>query len=342
MGPQAHELLAEPSYFLHGLDSASDRALFIPTTSELLREAAFIDGRTAIATGAPIEARLSELIGAEARRASGPDRYIFHMGFCGSTLLARLLDWPGASLALKEPNCLVDLANEKTASARSGKADDDFGRRLAFARAMLRRRWRDDEAIVVKPSSWINNLLDEFCAVPGELLPVFVTIDRNLFVRAVFRGGTDRIAHVAQLAWHLAPFVPGGDQLVGAAIDTAGDSLAKAANLAVLAHHLEMSLVERALDAGGWGRDRVIDFDDIARAPLEAAGRANALLKLGLSSDDLERSLETHGRIHSKAPTFAFHADQRAREDATVEANYGSVMRAAIEWADTNFRDERL
>jgi len=340
--PGAEDLWADPSFFLHSLDVQADRAIFFPTTRGLLSEAAFVDGRSQIATGAPVPARLSELLTRDQGVAPSPDRFIFHLSFCGSTLLARLLDRAGVSLVLKEPNCLVDLATWKTLMIRAGKLDRRFGGALQFSRSILRRRWSEDETITIKPSSWVNNLLDELTADPGRILPLFVTMERSAFVRAVFRGGTDRLAFIAQLAWHLASDVPDGDRLLQEAVDAAGDPLGRAANLAVLVHHLQLSLFDKALKRGAWHSDHVIDFDEVTTAPYDAAVRASHVLRLGLSPQQIEFAVERCARNHSKAPDIGFTLARRRSEDEAVDAHHQATMTAAVAWGDQVLGPQRL
>src|SRR5688572_14096586 len=229
-GSQPGRLMAEPANFLHGIDLQADHAVFFETSRRLLSEAAFVDGRSDIAVGPPEFARLSELMRTSTREPA-PERFIFHLSFCGSTLLSRLIDAPGQSLVLKEPNCLVDLATWKSLKRRAGGTTERLGPALGLARHALRRPFELGEAVTVKPSSWANILIDDLVADAAGILPLFVTIDRASFLRAVFRGGTDRLTFTAQLAWHMASGMTGADELLAAAAATGSDPLAKAANL---------------------------------------------------------------------------------------------------------------
>src|SRR3982750_4542023 len=151
------EVGRDPRYLLHRVDPVRRQLLFRPTTAEAVRDAAFIDGRTSIWTGPPMVFPFDE--GEQLRIVPSAGRAIFHMSFCGSTLLARLLDRPGKVLALKEPNCLVDLADWKTALKQQNQGSADFESTVGLAAAMLARRWADGEQILLKPSSWANNLI---------------------------------------------------------------------------------------------------------------------------------------------------------------------------------------
>lgn len=324
--------MAEPVNFLHAIDLEADHAVFFETNRRLLSEAAFVDGRSDIAVGPPEFARLSELMRTSSREPA-PERFIFHLSFCGSTLLSRLIDAPGQSLVLKEPNCLVDLATWKSLKRRSGGTTERLGPALQLARHALRRPFQLGEAVTVKPSSWANNLIDELTADATGILPLFVTIDRPGFLRAVFRGGTARLTYTAKLAWHMASGLTGGEELLAGAAAAGSDPLAKAANLALLAHHLQLAAFARGLSRGGWGADHIIDFRTITESPLDAAMKACRSLLLALEAEDLERNVERHSGRHSKQPLIGYSAARRNTDDEAVLAHHGKAIASALSWA---------
>jgi hypothetical protein len=315
------QILGNPELLPHIVDPVARAVEFRPTTARQLREAPFIDGRTDIWTGPPVSLPFSA-IDAAVNQPSGAGRYVFHMSFCGSTLLARLLDRPGKVLALKEPNCLVDLADWKAMGA-----GQDFESVLRFSRAMLQRPWAEGEAVLIKPSSWANNLLDELAA---DAAAVFVTIPRHLFVRAVLRGGTPRLAFTARLAAHLAPSV-GGAGALKAAIDSTEEPLGKVARLALVAHQLQLEAFARVTD-----RNRLIAFEEIEAAPSEAASKAAQLLGLDLGAGELDVNVRRWTRSNAKADA-PFSADARRAEDDEVERLYAALISGALAWADDAF-----
>jgi hypothetical protein len=294
---------------------------FRPTSAEAVRASAFIDGRTDIWAGSQLPLPFDAAVDLP---AATPAPAIFHMSFCGSTLLARLLDAPGKVLALKEPNCLVDLADWKT-----GGGGVEFEAILRFTLAMLGRSWAESEQILLKPSSWGNNLIDDF---PAAMRAVFVTLGRDRFLEAVLRGGTDRVAFAARLAAHLSPFVDGGPERVQAAIDSTPDPIGKAARLALVAHDLELRLFERALGGNRLARAEIVDFSEIEREPFEAATRADQALELGLDSRDIQHNIDRWAGSNAKADA-EFSAEQRQSENSAVRVAYGSLMDSSLAWA---------
>jgi hypothetical protein len=314
---------------LHRIDPARGRVEFVPTSRERLRDAAFIDGRSDFSIGPAIAADLAEV--ASAPLGDGPSRYIFHISFCGSTLLARLLDQPGRSLTLREPNCLVDLADWKV--ALKGSHDASFDAMVSRAAQSLNRRWEGGEAVTVKPSSWVNPILPDLTGLSSPLLPLFMIMGREEFLLAVLRGGTERLSFTARLAAHVAAVLPDGAGLVGQAIEADSDPIGKALHLSALGHQLQVRLFADLMDQHGWQSDRIIRLSEVQERPFETATRAAALLDLDLTTVQLQAACQKWATEHAKGSS-AFSADKRREEDADVVRHHRERIASACTWAE--------
>lgn len=332
-------VLSDPHYFPHAVDPDRDTVTFLPTNVGSLRRPSFIDGRTDFATGPAASLSLDAILAeTEAARVAGPDRMIFHVSFCGSTLLARMLEVPGAAFVLKEPNLLVDLAGWKKAAGPGG--DPRLAATLAWARSALRRPWRADEHILVKPSNWANNLVGDLTADPASIRPLFVTMERRAFLQAVLRGGRDRLAFTAQVAAHLAG--PGeGEALLREAIDATDDPIGRAVHVAALTLHLQTAMFADAMLKGGWGGGSVIDASMLFARPVEAALAANAILDLGMDPAKLAHSAAIKARENAKLPGHSFVPAMRDSENDDVQRHHGGRIDAALRWADRAFGPQR-
>src|SRR6476659_8924630 len=107
----------DPRLYLFALQG--EAAHFQPMTPETFRRSIFLDGRIVRAPGQGFSLPFSEVRGqAWPDPALRPINMIFHIAQCGSTLLARALDFPGRSLVLREPVALrrlgVDLGPDGT------------------------------------------------------------------------------------------------------------------------------------------------------------------------------------------------------------------------------------
>src|SRR5690606_36735735 len=88
-------ILGDPAWLLAGFDAARREWSFVETTRGVLTASAFIDGRTPLSPSgrhARIPLAVSNAWLAEAQSNSKVDRFVGHVGFCGSSLVARALD----------------------------------------------------------------------------------------------------------------------------------------------------------------------------------------------------------------------------------------------------------
>lgn len=314
------ELLADPKYMLHQIIPERNEALFVPADLALLRQLSFLDGRADFSSGPTVTVALDAML-TERLRQPGPDRYIFHVAFCGSTLLARLLDKQGSTLLLKEPNILVDLANWK----RSGR-DSRFAPALDLSLACLRRSWATGEAVVIKPSNWINNLLPDIVEHSAQLRSIFITMAPDAYVIAVLRGGRDRLAFAARTASHLAPSCPKGNIWLREAIAATADPIGRALNLALVALHLQEMLF-----SGHAGS--VINAEEIFANPVEAARHASDALSLDIDEATIAATVSERKATNAKAPDRSFSLTERRLEDIEIERYHGAAIKAALDWS---------
>lgn len=327
-------LLADPANFLHSMDINGDRAIFFRTNAQLLRDAAFVDGQIPIATTKTEDASLSDVIKANSP-VPATDRFLFMCSFCGSTYLSRMLNVPGRSLVLKEPRVLTDIAAWKIFSRREGRSIDPLVPSLRLARAALRRRFAPEEKVTVKLTSQANILLETLARDSHRIRPVFITISRLNFLRAIFRGGAERMHYATWIAWFMATDEPDGDALLKEAVRAGSDPLRKAANLAVLARHFQVRAFRRAAQIGGWTDKHVIDFDLITSAPHEAAAKAVAALNLDITEAQIERNLAEMSGQHAKQLERKFSIERQQSADRTSLAGHRQVFDDALSWAET-------
>jgi hypothetical protein len=336
---QASELLLDSRFLPHRIDVGGNRLIFVPTTPHLIERASFLDGRTAIACGPEVSCRIDEALEVAQTQAfeqaenAAPDRFVFHVAFCGSTRLARILDRPGKVLALREPNLLVELADWKAALDRRSAEDPRLAALVRLACVGLRARWRPEEAVIVKPSNWVNNLLPDLCHPGRDVRPLFITSGRRSFLLAVFRGGRERLAFAARAASHLASANRSHQALLAAAIGAASEPLAQAAHIAVFVHWLQHRQFHDAMAAGGRDGVQVVTFDSIEQAPHHAASAAAAALGLDLSPGDLAEGVARNAGRNAKLPGMDYSPEARLEADRQIERLHGARIEAALAWA---------
>ena len=236
---------------------------------------------------------------------------------------------------LREPDCLADLANQADqATVRRVLTLDDG---LATLRSNLRNRWQEGEAVVVKPSNWVNRLLPDFVAQRTPMRAVFLTMNRAAFVRAIVRGGPDRTQFISRAALHFSNADAAFPALVADALDWRADGPAQLLALAATAHEMQRRLMGKA--AAHWPNSVTMAFDDLAADPLATARRAATALDLGLDEAQLERDCRHWAGRHAKAPASAYSAAAEAGGQAAIEAEFGGLVDDLLECAATRFGD---
>ena len=310
------------------MDSVQGETIMVATDRLRLSSASFLDGRETFwreQVLCPLDLRPS---GAE--KAT---RFVFHVGFAGSTLLARLLDWPGHVAALKEPQCLADIAGQRELIA-AGKAIAPLEPLLDHALSELGKVGGNGISVVVKPTNWVNSLLPELCA-PGRIEhAVFVSMKRRLYLGATFRGGNERLAFCARLASQIAPVVRGGNALMQSAIAGTADPFGRMARIMALLHWLQETLFDEAIARNGWPDAVRIDFEDIVAHPECVVQHAQEHLGLPVLPPEPERAAILMKR-HTKDPSSPFRPAVHARADEFVEERYGAHFDEALEWLET-------
>lgn len=322
------QILADPRYFPVQVDFSRGCITFVETTRDRLAGAPFLDGRTDFAAGIRLEVPLAEASAAQWAPMREPSRLIFHVAFCGSTLLATLLDMPGRCFAEREPNVLVDLANAARAQPAALVRST-----LELMRALLGRSWRAGEKTVCKPSNWANNLIPLLTATPETICPLFLVTSQREYLYAVLRGGRERIAYAVRAADHLIKHDHACATLWQRALAGTTDPIESAARLSLVGLHVQLQLFEAAMRQGGWGADRLLTLSEIEDDPAEACIDASRALGLDLPHQALIAGVSHGIRRHAKDPQYAYVPELRRAENRQVESAYGRLIERVLDWA---------
>lgn len=320
------------SQFPVDVDVERGSFFFREVTRESLARTAFLDGRTSFWTG--------ESMARTARGISVPSdpramRLILHTGFCGSTLLASVLDQPGRALVLREPHVLAALA-EQTRDEPSAEP------LLWKACHLLSRRFSAHEAVVIKPTNWFNSLVPMIAAEPKSVHPVFLSSTSREYLTAAFRGGNERIGFLVRLAGHLAKRVPHGAALWQAAAAAELEPLERAARIVLLARSLQHGLFSRAQRQGNWTTDRWISFAELKDDLAGTAWKVSRMLELDLDRDALEQRCAELAKRNAKSVGAAYSAERRRAEDEDVWSLHRGRFEAAQRWASETLADDAL
>lgn len=170
------DLYTSPDHYLHSFDG--DKAVFVPMDRAAYHRSIFLDARISPAMGRAIAVPVAAV--ARGSRAPQPTSWIFHMAHVGSTLLARALDDPGASLVLREPLALRQLAFEPS------------NERLAIVTAMLSKRYRADAPTLVKANVPVNFMIPRLAAIEPAANALLLYLPLGDYLLAILRSDSHR------------------------------------------------------------------------------------------------------------------------------------------------------
>src|SRR5215468_6344370 len=295
------DLFGSPDHYLHSFDGQA--ALFVPMDRAAYHRSIFLDRRISPAAGKPMTLPVAALVGET--RPAAPTSWIFHMAHCGSTLLARALDDPEASLVLREP-----LALRQTALVPDAW-------RLALVLAMLGKRYRGDAPTLVKANVPVNFLLPQLAAADGGAQAILLYLPLRAYLLAILRSDTHRnwVRNVTgQLAAHLGDLSALSDAERAAALWLAQvDTFARA-----------VACMPNA---------RVLDAEAFFAEPAAVLKAAARHLRVPIGDAALEGTAA--GPLfatHSKNPSRAFDNATRVARNAKLERAIAAELDAAEAW----------
>lgn len=318
-------LIADPAWLPVSLDMEKRVITFARITRAGLVKEAFLDARMAGSTKGTAEAPIDALLPAPAPQRP-PPVFIFHTAFCCSTLMARALDAPGKSLALKEPEILMGLANAyRMAPNAAAKAEVDEIR--DFVLRMLARPHEGDEKILIKPTNTANNLLPILAGTAARAVLLYG--DLKGFLISVLKKGEACKAFVRKQYIIFALDKEG----VGAIPERQALGLTDLQIAALVWRH-QMEMFSRLLTALKVDNFRSLDFRVLLDRPADTLKAARAHLQLDLSDTEIEAA--AIGPVFQKNSKFDdqdYDAGARARDEAALLERHKAELDMIENWA---------
>jgi hypothetical protein len=252
--------------------------------------------------------------------------FIWHTAYCCSTLLSQLLDRPGRSLSLREPNILLDLAHAK----RLGQFARQGTQRLPdIVFRLLARPFEGRESVTVKPATSANFLVGDAASLTrGKSLLLYS--DLQSFLISIALDGEVRRA--AQRKTFYVILGDGNEQqrwnprLLAEMSDL---------QLAALVWHMQVAEFHRSC-APLAADDRLasLDCDVLLAAPQTALAKIDEFFGLGLGTAHIAEV--TSGpllRRHAKSPDKAFTTADRMRLHKDISPRLREDVDAIAAWS---------
>lgn len=300
------DLYASPDHYLHSFDG--DAAVFVPMDRAAYYRSIFLDARISPADEGALRVPVEALIGSIPAPAT--TAWIMHVAHCGSTLLARALDQSDASLVLREPQALRQLAF----------VQED--QRLALTVAMLSKRYRPDTPTIVKGNVPTNFLLGRIAGMAPDSPAIFLHLRLRDYLLAILRSDNHR-TWLRNVTTQMRGQLRGH---VGGVPDDASDAVRAAA--------LWLAQMRAYADAAGaMANARSLDAELFFAEPVEVLNAAAAHFAVPLSPSEIEaRVAGPLFATYSKNPSLAFGNAERIARRQVAERDLAPELAEAERW----------
>lgn len=175
----------DATWLAHRYDPGHDAIHLLPVSRTMHRAATFLIDHHLPAGLDPIVVRRHDAVAGAPVPA--PIHFLFHSGYCCSTLLARAVDLPGWGMGLKEPTILNDLVGWR----RRGDHGPDMAKVLDDVLTLLARPFAPGEAVVVKPSTAINALAPAMLTLRPEACALLLYAPLRTYLASIAKKGID-------------------------------------------------------------------------------------------------------------------------------------------------------
>lgn len=315
-------LLERPEFFPVDIDVKNEAFIFKETCVEDLAQMAFHDMRSFTGDAYRLSFRTVRAHFDHGSTLRPAPRYIFHTAFCGSTLLARALEFPARFFSYREPACLTRLAHLHSWRDVSPELRTEV---LHWTNQMLCRGVLASEATIVKAHNICSNLLPELfdhklLYPAGRALLLYSKPDD--FIVAVLK-------HADRRTWARKTFEAFGIQAVrGMPVNLDSKNDAQIAAL-LWAWHIEQC--RRAEAVTGVTLATLRDRCFYAQ-PAASLLRVSELLALDLTAEECEARARGDVFCHDSKGGERFSRAQRDREQAIERRAFDAEIGAAIDW----------
>lgn len=286
----------DPTWLPHYYDPFRDTLIFARLPRETQRALPFIDPRFVKHEIESQPVPISQLPADVTRREAGSLHYIFHTGFCCSTLLTRALDIPGVSMGLKEPGVLASFADYWSNSRRAAGALEA----LSITLDLLSRPLANGETQIVKPSTTANHIIPQLLHARQDAKAVLLFSSLDTFLRAIARRGVEGRMFARQLFRQFAPVNP-------LEVGFSGDDALLHSDLQIAAQAwlMQASFMEQLARRFGTNRVRVLNSESLLSRPTATLIQIGAFFGLGMTAENAQGIAE--------GPVFQEHAKELGR-----------------------------
>lgn len=253
--------------------------------------------------------------------------YIFHTAFCCSTLLAKALDNPGKTLALKEPEVIVDLAHIRRQS--SGDMDN-WGRLAELTFKLMDTSFAKGEKNIIKPTNLANNILEALLLSPIKR-PVFIIYsDLKSFLISLLKKKEEGRVFGRKLFNILSLDFPELRTEIGERMLFTMTDL----QIGALAWHMQMNYLLKMMALPRGQNIKTLHCDDFLNNISHNLLNVSQYLECPLSPEEVSQRINSDiFKKNSKFGNQDFQENARAQENKAIQSDYDDILDKIIEWS---------
>lgn len=319
------EYVRDAAWVPHAYDPRRDSLTFAYLPRDAQRALTFLDPRFVDRSAESGSIQVTQLPARDIQERAGPLHFIFHTGFCCSTLLTRALDIPGVSMGLKEPAVLASFAHYWSNTRRNVGAFEALSATLD----LLSRPLAPAETQIVKPSTIVNHIIPQLLHARQDAKAILLYSNLDTFLRAIARRSVDGRIFARQMFRQFAPINP-----IDSGYDDDDAILQSDLQVAAQAWLMQISYMEQITKRFGIDRIRVLNAETFLGDPARTLTQIGAFFDMNLTTE-LAQKAAASGifREHAKELGRPFDAAaQRAQYDE-AGAMHGEEIMMAKDWA---------
>ena len=305
VGVETNDMLG-PQWLAHRYDESTDQIRFVDFDRATRATVPFLIDQHLPPKPFRAESRASAK---QLAPATSPVHFVFHSGFCCSTLLASCFDQPGLATSFSEPMILNDVIGWR----KRGADPAAVGQLLDDSLALLARPFAGDAAAVVKPSTVVNGLAMAMMRLRPESHAILIHAPLRDFLISIAKKGIDGRLWAREL--FISMRREGLTQRLG--FDDEAFFGQTDLQIAASAWLLQQALFADLAQAFP-GRVRTIDSKRFLAAPADTIRAAAKLFGLALTDVQLDAALSGPMQRNSK--------DGAAYDRAAREADYAMAL----------------
>ncbi|WP_428267764.1 hypothetical protein [Haliangium sp.] len=331
---QIEQPFTSAGLYFHRFDFDAGAMIWTPMTRARYRASSFLDDRITRAANVelsvPIDAVWEHFV--DLAPALPPPRLVLHTGYCGSTLLARVLGQAPGVLVLREPVPLLQLGLARAEPERL--CGRDWDQMLALTLALLSRTLAPADLVVVKATSLCNVMLPALLAPERRALFLSTGLGDTIAAHA---KSSVRVAEARAFFRHFAHALAG---LVEAAASLVTDRVVdRLDDYQIIAANWAM---QRWLARSHSGPGHLLELSADAFLADPASAVSTVAAQLGLGLDERAVSalvrdpvLSTHAKPAPGRAPRPYSAAVRRRELDTWRAAHAPDLAATTDWLRT-------